>query len=142
MSIHRTLIDIDTLMSDSRTRSMYEGYASGFLNTMNKKTGIFFVTYPCRNDKVMNTAIIHRSKPGEQGGDDWNAQADIDDVLDLLKDGFHESWSTLVKSVEPKEWKCFPVSTREPIDHLCRGNAVIIGDAAHGEFSHELILTL
>lgn len=133
MSVHRTLIPLKTLFKDLKVRPMYAGHNSGFYNTISPG-GVMIVTYPCRADEWMNIALFHRSRPSETANDDWNAPADIEDVLSLLQEGCHPAWSSLVKCAGPDEWKCFPVSKRDPLDRLYKGKVVIIGDAAHGEF--------
>lgn len=133
--VHRSLIDIDKLMQNELTRQLYEGQPSGFCNTVNRNTGVMIVSYPCRSDKVMNLAIFHGTRESEEGVDEWNASADIKDVLSLVDEGFHPAWVELVKVAGPNNWKFFPVSKRDPLDRASKGKVVIIGDAAHGEFN-------
>lgn len=132
MSVHRTLIDMEKLLQNEETRPYLENQASGFFNTVDPKTGVMVVTYPCRSNKVLNIAVFHRSRESDQEGDDWNAQADVEDVASWVAN-FHPFWKALVRSAGPNDWKCFPVSKRDPLQQVVRGKAVVIGDAAHGE---------
>lgn len=47
-SVFRTLIPFDKLMSDDGIRKVFEGQPSGFCSVLNPMTGVFCVTYPCR----------------------------------------------------------------------------------------------
>ena len=47
-SVFRTLIPMDRVMSDEATMSLFRNEKCGFLISTVSKTGVYFVTYPCR----------------------------------------------------------------------------------------------
>ena len=47
-SVFRTLVPMDRLMSDEAAMSLFRNEKCGFLTSTVSKTGVFFVTYPCR----------------------------------------------------------------------------------------------
>lgn len=57
-SIFRTIIPVDRLMEDDTIRPIFENEPSGFMNSTGLKH-LAFVTYPCKDDTLMNVAIFH-----------------------------------------------------------------------------------
>lgn len=47
-SVSRTLIPFDRLMSDDGIRRLFEVHPTGFCSVLSPMTGVFCVTYPCR----------------------------------------------------------------------------------------------
>lgn len=127
-SAYRTLIPIDRLMADPLVQPLFAKEPSGFLSCVKPKAGLLYMTYPCRDDKLMNFACIHSTKPHQVDAEDWNSPATVEDVLELLAD-FHPAFSALVKHADTM--KCYTVGHRDTLPRMARGKALLIGDSAH-----------
>ncbi|KAK5115114.1 hypothetical protein LTR62_001811 [Meristemomyces frigidus] len=127
-SVYRTLIPIDRLMADPLTQPLWKNQESGFCNAMNMQTGTGCMTYPCRDDTLMNFAYFHRTKPHEQDNDSWHSRSTVEDVLEVL-DGFHPAFAAIAKHADIMN--CYVVGTRDVLPCMNGGKAVLIGDAAH-----------
>lgn len=131
-SAYRRLVSMEKAMTIPKIREVFEGELPGFFILVNGSGGAFTqsVTYPCRSGTMLNWAVIHSTKERYQGKDgaNWNHPATVDDVLECLEN-FHPAWKELCKQVE--EVKYFTVMFHEPLERICRGKAVLIGDSAH-----------
>jgi len=130
-SVFRTLIPIRKLMADSAIRPLYEDEPSGFVNSSMSPAGVFIVTYPCRNDTLMNFAMFHKTLPSHNRRDsafDWNAGADLEDAKRLVED-WHPAWKALTAMADGL--KVYSVAHRPEIDKMHNGKTIIVGDAAH-----------
>jgi len=88
-SVFRTLTPINKLMTHPVFRPLYEDEPSGFVNSSISPAGVFIVTYPCRNDTLMNFAMFHKTLPSQSRRDsafEWNAGGDLEDVKKLVED--------------------------------------------------------
>jgi len=127
-SVYRCLVPIEELMTDPITRPLFDGEPSGFASTVNQKTQMFFVSYPCRADKVLNVAVFHDTKPHQADAEDWNSPARIEDVLEVLE-GCHPVWAGIIRHAE--RVNCFTLGARDAASRMNSGNVVMVGDAAH-----------
>jgi salicylate hydroxylase len=127
-SVFRTLIPMDKLLSDPTIAPFFENEPSGFLQSSVSPSGVLFVTYPCRADRIMNVAVFHSTRPNQRDANDWNHPATPEDVVEIL-DGFHPFWRALVAKADTM--KVYTVSHRPSISRMVRGKAIVIGDAAH-----------
>ncbi|CZT25531.1 related to salicylate 1-monooxygenase [Ramularia collo-cygni] len=127
-SVFRGLIPMDLFLNDPLVRPIFENQPSGFYAALSK-TGTFIMTYPCRNDKILNVAIFHDTRANHQDDQGWNSPATLEEVLEVL-DGLHPAWKAIVKHAGDG-MKCFPIAQREALPRFNCGRAVVIGDAAH-----------
>lgn len=79
--MYRSLVPASRLLADPLTRPLFEGQHSGFCSCTNFGKGVMYVTYPCRDDRVMNIAVFHPTKPHQVDAEDWNSPTTIEDVL-------------------------------------------------------------
>jgi hypothetical protein len=133
---YRCLIPMADILADEETAPLFENQAPGFWAPALPAKGVMAVTYPCRNNEILNVLAVHR-KLGQHATvteqddaviEDWNFPATHDD-LDRVLDGFHPS----VKKVFLKspEVKVYTQMKREPLCKMTKGKAVLIGDACH-----------
>lgn len=127
-SVLRTLIPIDRLMADPLVRPLYDGEKSGFCISMDLQRGVGLVTYPCRNDELMNFALFHNTKPHQVDNESWNSPATVDDALDVLST-MHPAYSSMARHADTMN--CYVVGHRDVMPQLTRGKVALIGDAAH-----------
>jgi hypothetical protein len=124
------------ILADEETAPLFENQAPGFWAPALPAKGVMAVTYPCRNNEILNVLAVHR-KLGQHATvteeddaviEDWNFPATHDD-LERVLDGFHPS----VKKVFLKspEVKVYTQMKREPLCKMTKGKAVLIGDACH-----------
>ncbi|KAF2107134.1 hypothetical protein BDV96DRAFT_305823 [Lophiotrema nucula] len=99
---------------------------AGFVSLYNK--GIFVVTYPCRDQKLLNVAIFHDTRPDEQFKDGWQSDTTIEKVLETL-DGCHDMVRHIPQTAEMI--KVYTVTQRPPSTTIYRGRILCIGDTTH-----------
>ncbi|PPJ54443.1 hypothetical protein CBER1_06958 [Cercospora berteroae] len=130
-SVFRGLIPMQRLRDDPLIWSQLQGEPSGFYSTMHN--GVFSMTYPCSSDEIMNVAVFHSTRPGHENDEGWSSPATKDEVLSVLdSEALHPFWRAVVNAAPSDEdFKCFPISLREPIPRYNNGGAILIGDAAH-----------
>jgi len=131
----RCLIPLDAILSDPVTAPLFKDIAPGFWAPTLPQKGVMVVTYPCRDNKVLNAIAVSRklatavaTEHEVKTIEDWNFSATHDDLNRVL-DGFHPH----VKAVMLKspEVKVYTQMKRQPLRCLTKGKALLIGDAAH-----------
>lgn len=125
MSAFRTLIPMEEVLADGDLREIFEGKPPGFWVPQNVPL-CSVVTYPCRNNTLLNMAVLHRTLPGDEDKTDWHNTASVDEVLTVVKD-FHPLVVKLVSKA--KSFAVYKVMRRDLLETLVRGRAVLIGDA-------------
>ncbi|EHY56535.1 hypothetical protein ABEF92_005186 [Exophiala dermatitidis] len=131
---YRCLIPMKDILADEETRSLFENQPPGFWAPALPAKGVMVVSYPCRNNEVLNVVAVHR-RLGQHATsdddvfiDDWNFPATHDDLEKVL-DGFHPSVKKLL--LKSPEVKVYTQMKREPLSKMTKGKAVLIGDACH-----------
>jgi len=129
-SAYRGLVPFEEVMRTPGLKEVFEGELPGFYIPTNFEKGIRSVTYPCRNETLLNWTAVHptREMDREKDSENWHHPAEIEDMLECLG-GFHPAWRELCTKVE--EVKYFTIMSHEPLERICRGKAVLIGDAGH-----------
>jgi len=131
---YRCLIPMKDILEDVETKDLFEGQPPGFWAPALPAKGVMAVTYPCRDNQILNVLAVHR-KLGQHATseedvviEDWNFPATHDDLEKVL-DGFHPA----VKKVFLKspEVKVYTQMKRDPLSKMTKGKAVLIGDACH-----------
>lgn len=131
---YRCLIPMKDILDDEDTKPLFEGQAPGFWAPALPAKGVMAVTYPCRDNTILNVLAVHR-KLGQHTSsdddaiiDDWNFPATHEDLEKVL-DGFHPT----VKKVFLKspEVKVYTQMKRQPLENMTKGKTVLIGDACH-----------
>jgi salicylate hydroxylase len=131
---YRCLIPMKDILADEETKFLFENQPPGFWAPALPPKGVMAVTYPCRNNEILNVLAVHR-KLGQHASseddvviEDWNFPATHDDLEKVL-DGFHPA----VKKVFLKspEVKVYTQMKRDPLNKMTKGKAVLIGDACH-----------
>lgn len=122
------------ILEDEETKTLFEDQPPGFWAPALPAKGVMAVTYPCRNNEILNVLAVHR-KLGQHATseedaviEDWNFPATHKD-LERVLDGFHPA----VKKVFLKspEVKVYTQMKRDPLPKMTKGKAVLIGDACH-----------
>ncbi|KAF2100650.1 FAD/NAD(P)-binding domain-containing protein [Rhizodiscina lignyota] len=132
-SVFRTIIPMERLMEDEKIRPVLENEPSGFVTSaLGAGQDAFFVTYPCRDDKLMNIAIFHPTRPHLKSAEGkllcWSAPATLEDVDDVISD-FHPVWRAIASKAD--SYNVYRVEHRNEVNQMVNGRACIIGDAAH-----------
>ncbi|EXJ87242.1 hypothetical protein A1O3_04201 [Capronia epimyces CBS 606.96] len=131
---YRCLIPMKDILEDEETKPLFENQPAGFWAPALPAKGVMVVSYPCRNNEVLNVVAVHR-KLGQHTSsdddvmiDDWNFPATHED-LERVLDGFHPSVQKLL--LKSPEVKVYTQMKREPLNKMTRGKVVLIGDACH-----------
>ncbi|EXJ83539.1 hypothetical protein A1O1_07162 [Capronia coronata CBS 617.96] len=131
---YRCLIPMKDILEDDETRPLFENQPAGFWAPALPAKGVMVVSYPCRNNEILNVVAVHR-KLGQHAMndddvfiDDWNFPATHED-LDRVMDGFHPRVRKLMS--KSPEVKVYTQMKREPLTKMTKGKAVLIGDACH-----------
>ncbi|KIX94801.1 uncharacterized protein Z520_09491 [Fonsecaea multimorphosa CBS 102226] len=131
---YRCLIPMKDILADEETKFLFENQPPGFWAPALPSKGVMAVTYPCRNNEILNVLAVHRrlgqhaSSEDDVVIEDWNFPATHEDLEKVL-DGFHPA----VKKVFLKspEVKVYTQMKRDPLSKMTKGKAVLIGDACH-----------
>ncbi|KAM0237819.1 hypothetical protein ACHAP5_008888 [Fusarium lateritium] len=127
-SFYRCLIPFDEAQQDPDLALIFKDQEPGFWVPFEHSTGTYLVTYPCRDEKMLNVAFRHQTKADNEHAEDWNTDTNIDDVVAMVQ-RFHPALPKLFKLTS--NLSVHKIFRREPLDTYTRGKAVIIGDAAH-----------
>jgi len=128
----RCLIPMKDILEDPITRPLFENQAPGFWAPVLPAKGVMCVTYPCRNNEILNCLIVTRTlhsqttSEGDQAIEDWNFPASPA-MLDAVLDGFHPSVQALMR--KDPTIKMYTQMKRDPLPNMFKGKAVLIGDA-------------
>ncbi|QDS73149.1 hypothetical protein FKW77_001913 [Venturia effusa] len=133
-SIYRCLIPMDKIMSDPAIRSIYEDQEPGFLGITDRIDDVLFANYACRNNEVLNCAVVHDSRvhQGENEITSWNEPVSLDDILKTIHN-FHPSVKRIVELAANGESdiKVHNLMIRDALSSFVRHTTVVVGDAAH-----------
>lgn len=131
---YRCLIPMKDILADEDTKFLFENQPPGFWAPALPAKGVMAVTYPCRNNEILNVLAVHR-KLGQHSTsaddvviEDWNFPATHEDLEKVL-DGFHPSVKKMF--LKSPEVKVYTQMKREPLLKMTKGKAVLIGDACH-----------
>lgn len=135
MTAYRCLIPMEDILADPVSRPLFENQAPGFWAPALPQKGVMLVTYPCRDNKIMNCIALHR-KLGQHALnaedvehiEDWNFPASHADLAAILE-GFHPSVVAMLEKTP--EVKVYTQMKRNPIKTITKGKVLMIGDAAH-----------
>ena len=128
----RCLIPMKDILEDPITKPLFENQAPGFWAPALPAKGVMCVTYPCRNNEILNCLIVTRTLKSQATSDedqaieDWNFPASPA-MLEAVLDGFHPSVRALMMK-EPNI-KMYTQMKRDPLPKMFKGKAVLIGDA-------------
>ncbi|KAF4440932.1 hypothetical protein F53441_12151 [Fusarium austroafricanum] len=127
-SFYRCLIPFDEINKDPELAAIFKDQDPGFWVPFELSTGTFLVTYPCRDQKMLNVAFRHKTKTNNKHADDWNTDTNIEDLIAMV-----ERFNPLLPKLFglTSSVSVHKVFRREPLETYTSGRAVIIGDAAH-----------
>lgn len=131
---YRCLIPMKDILADEETKFFFENQPPGFWAPALPAKGVMAVTYPCRNNEILNVLAVHRklgqhaSKEEDIVIDDWNFPATHEDLEKVL-DGFHPAVKKMF--LKSPEVKVYTQMKREPLSKMTRGKTLLIGDASH-----------
>ena len=131
LSIYRFLLPVQDIMADPATKTLFEGFPTGFTTfykTEVGRPGNLLQTYPCRGGETMYCGLVHLTKPDEKNIEGWNHPATVADCLSSAKD-FHPSLTALLE--KGSDIKVYNQCFRPSIPSFVQGKAVLIGDSAH-----------
>ncbi|KAJ4265324.1 hypothetical protein NW762_004609 [Fusarium torreyae] len=83
-SFYRCLIPFAEINKDPQLEAIFRGRDPGFWVPFELSTGTFVVTYPCRDQKMLNIAFRHKTKAANEHANDWNTDTNIDDIITML----------------------------------------------------------
>lgn len=86
------------------------------------------VTYPCRNNEVLNIALVHNTLPGYEDREDWNSPISLEDAEKPIKN-FDPRCREILSLAD--DIKIHSITQREPLPNFVNGRLVAVGDAAH-----------
>ena len=118
---------MSNLMSNPLTKPLWEGEKTGFFSFFDEH-GVFMVTYPCRNNTLLNCAIFHDMRPDQCNALDWNSAATHEDVLGVIE-GWHPAIRAIPMAAE--QVKVYTVTQRAPSTKVFKGRVLAIGDTVH-----------
>lgn len=130
---YRCLIPMEKIMEDEETKVLFENQPPGFWAPALPAKGVMVVTYPCRDNNILNVLAVCRSLAAHGTSEqevikDWNYPATHEDLEKVL-DGFHP---TVKKAfLKAPEVKVYTQMKRQPLKKMTRGKTVLIGDACH-----------
>ena len=132
---YRCLVPMKDVRADPVTAPLFESEAPGFYAPALPARDVMCVTYPCRNNEILNCLIVARQLKTTSASDkevktieDWNFPATPEMLEDVLK-GFHPSIRALM--MKSPDVKMYTQMKRDPLPCLTKGKALCIGDAAH-----------
>lgn len=132
---YRCLIPMEDILEDEDTKPLFEAQSPGFWAPALPAKGVMAVTYPCRDNTILNVLAVHRrlgeKNVSEQDVDnvlDWNFPATHEDLEKVL-DGFHPSVKKMF--LKSPEVKVYTQMKRQPLEKMTKGKTVLIGDACH-----------
>ena len=127
-SAYRALVPFSAINANPSLKQVFSSIPPGFYCPLNlSDVHTYFVNYPCRNQTLLNIALMHDTRPQDAEKDDWHSPAPVEDVLETIS-AFHPLMHELIK-LSP-EITVYSLASREPLPRLARGRAVIVGDAA------------
>ena len=62
-SVFRALIPMERLLADEDIRRLYSGHPNGYLFASRSDKANLLITYPCRDNTVLNVALVSLSNP-------------------------------------------------------------------------------
>lgn len=127
-SAFRCLIPFDEILANPILKPIFDGQPPGFWVPFDPATRTYLITYPCRDNKVLNVALLCPTEDSRKNADDWHSPASIEDLLERAKDS-HPMVKVLLSKAP--EVKCYNLKVRDPLSTLFRGKLVLAGDAAH-----------
>ena len=128
---YRCLIPMKDILDDDETKPFFEGEAPGFWAPALPAKGVMAVTYPCRDNSILNVLAVHRklgqhaSSADDAAIEDWNHPATHEELEKVL-DGFHPSVKKMF--LKSPEVKSYSQMKREPLEKMTKGKTVLIGD--------------
>lgn len=130
---YRCLIPMEDIMNDEETRHLFENQQPGFWAPALPAKGVMVVTYPCRDNKILNVLAVCRSLATHGTSEqeiikDWNFPATHEDLEKVL-DGFHPHVKKAF--LKAPEVKVYTQMKRQPLSKMTKGKTVLIGDACH-----------
>ena len=102
--------------------------APGFWVPFDLSCGTFVVTYPCRDETMLNVALRHPTKPENEDAQEWNNDTDVEDIAVMVQ-RYNPALPDMFRLAESVS--VHKVFRRDPLETYTRGRGVIIGDAAH-----------
>jgi salicylate hydroxylase len=121
-------------MSDPEIKALFEGQRPGFLGISDPIDDVLFMNYPCRDNEVLNCAIVHNSKlqQTESQFTSWNEPVPWTEILETAHN-FHPTAKKIlnIASDVESDVKVHHLMKRAPMSSYVRDRAVVIGDAAH-----------
>ncbi|ROV99928.1 hypothetical protein VMCG_06182 [Cytospora schulzeri] len=95
------------------------------------------VMYPCNDNELLNFVCIHPDAESHANpGDEWNKQADVEQLLKVYKD-FDPALLALMSKVDPATVKVWQLMDMEKLPTWTTGKLALLGDAAHPFTPHQ-----
>jgi salicylate hydroxylase len=121
-------------MSDPMTAALFDNQEPGFLGIADQIDDVFFATYPCRGNEVLNCAVVHNTHghPQENETTSWNEPASLTEILETAHN-FHPTAKKILELVSnvDSDVKVHNLMKRTAMSTFVRDTTIVIGDAAH-----------
>lgn len=136
-SIYRILLDrskVDKLPGAVRFLTSSPNALPGFCIALDPIENAHLVCYPCRNNKMLNFAVVHDTKqsPTKEPSADtsWIAPSSLSEVLETTHN-FHPDLKSIIELAANDDIKVHHAMHRPSLNSFVRGKSIILGDAAH-----------
>jgi len=86
------------------------------------------VTYPCRNQELLNCAVFHTTRADETNKLDWDSNTTHEKVLEAME-GCCDAVRHIPLTAE--QVKVYTVTQRKPSPRIQKGRTLAIGDTTH-----------
>jgi salicylate hydroxylase len=121
---------MDDVLAVPELHEIYNRGPPGFVSWRDHNTDVFWVTYRCRDGKLLNNAVVHKTRAGEGGESLWHSPVSPAQVLATARN-FHDTIKKLADMVDPDGITVHHLYTRPPLTSFVRGRTAVVGDAAH-----------
>ncbi|KAF2270187.1 FAD/NAD(P)-binding domain-containing protein [Lojkania enalia] len=125
-SVYRMLSPFEKVKEHPVAKQLWAGQPAGFVQFI--YGDLFVVTYPCRDEEMLNIAIFHDTRPEEWQKEGWQSDTTLEKVLDVLE-GCHDILKYLPTTAD--SIKVYTVTQRPPSTRIFNGRTLCIGDTVH-----------
>ncbi|KAF2715540.1 FAD/NAD(P)-binding domain-containing protein [Pleomassaria siparia CBS 279.74] len=128
-SVYRWLAPFDKVLTNPGCKCLWDSARGpGFCMFFLPGKEFLMVTYPCRDQELLNCALFHTTRANESDKLDWDCNTTHERVLEAM-----EGCSDAVKSIPltAEQMKVYTVTQRPPPPRIFKGKGLAIGDTTH-----------
>jgi 2-polyprenyl-6-methoxyphenol hydroxylase-like FAD-dependent oxidoreductase len=127
MSCFRALIPTSKIQSNPRTAHLVERKGD---MTARYGANRSMITYPCRANTFLNIGGFIPNDENNSASEDWNNSSSMKQLLQSFAT-FGDDVKEMLSMAPQDGIKIWPLLDRPALKTWCRGNAALLGDAAH-----------